>query len=104
MPQIGPSSDCAANPSTTNDITRPKNSGRVFVMISAWLTSRTPVEAMPTRIASSIMAKNEGASPAKKKTSANSNPNPISSGQARRPVTIPANGTLAINETTPTIR
>ena len=34
-PQIGASSVCAANPKTTKDITRPKYSGRVLVMISA---------------------------------------------------------------------
>ena len=73
-------------------------------MISAWFTSRTPVDEIPTKIANSIIAEKDGASEANTKTRDNSSPNPINSGQARGPDTIPASGTLAISETTPTTR
>ena len=103
-PQIGASRDCAANPSTTNDITRPKYSGRELVMISAWLTSITPVVEIPTRIATNISAKNDGVSAPSTNTSAISSPKNINNCQARRPETTPARGTFATRATTPTTR
>ena len=73
-------------------------------MINAWLTSITPVVARPTRIATSISAKNDGVSEPITKTIAVIPPNPISNGQARRPEIIRASGTLATSATTPTTR
>ena len=103
-PQIGASRDCAAKPSTTNDITRPKYSGLEFDMISAWLTSITPVVASPTRIATNINARNVGVSAPRTKTIAVIAPNPINNCHARRPEIIRASGTLATSATTPTTR